>query len=138
MILVDSNVVIDVLGRDARWFDWSRRQIGRAALGSYLFVNPVVAAEVGWQFEGADHFRLVMNALLIGVEALDETAGIIAGRAYQRYLERRGNDAPRLPLPDFLIGGHAQQKAASILTRDPRFYKAYFPDVPLITPETDA
>lgn len=138
MILVDSNILIDVLGRDSQWFDWSRRQIARAAAGTYLFVNPVIAAEIGWQFEGADHFRLVMSALLIGVESLDETAGIMAGSAYQRYRQRRGRDAPRLPLPDFLIGGHARHKNAAILTRDPRFYAAYFPELTLITPETDA
>ncbi len=138
MILVDSNILIDVLGRDPQWFDWSRSQIARAAEGAYLFVNPVVAAEIGWQFEGPDHFRLVMSALLIGVESLDESAGILASKAYQRYRERRGSDAPRLPLPDFLIGGHAQHRSASILTRDPRFYVTYFPKLTLITPETEA
>ena len=137
MILVDSNILIDVLGRDPQWFGWSRRQIGRAALGAYLFVNPVIAAEIGWQFQDAEHFRSVMSALLIGVDSLDPSAGILAGKAYQRYRERRGEGAPRLPLPDFLIGGDAQHRGASILTRDPRFYAAYFPDISLITPETD-
>ena len=136
MILVDSNILLDLLGRDPDWFDWSRRQIARAALGAYLFVNPVVAAEVGWQFDGPDHFRSVMSALLIGVEHMDDSAGILAGKAYQQYLIRRGPDAPRLPLADFFIGGHAQQKGAAILTRDARFYKAYFPTINLITPET--
>jgi predicted nucleic acid-binding protein len=38
-------------------------------------------------------------------------------------------------LADFFIGGHAQVAEATILTRDPRFYRTYFPSVPLITPD---
>lgn len=137
MILVDSNVLIDVFGRDPEWFDWSRRQLARAALGAYLAINPIVAAEVGWQFESTERFHAIISALLIGFEPLDLRAGYLAGVAFQRYRERRRGDAPKLPLPDFLIGGHALATGATVLTRDPRFYRAYFPDVPLITPETE-
>lgn len=136
MILVDSNVLIDVLTHDPQWFGWSRRQIGRAADGAYMFVNPVIAAEVGGAFASAEHFRQVMASLLIGIEVLDEAAGFLAGQAFQRYRARRGAMAPRIPLPDFLIGGHAARAGATVLTRDPRFYASYFPQITLITPET--
>lgn len=135
MILVDSNVLIDILQRDSEWFDWSRSQIARAAAGAYLFINPVIVGEIGWQFETVEHFGLVMSALLIGIEPLDERAGFFASKAFQLYRERRGDGVPKLPLPDFLIGGHARSVGASVLTRDPRFYRAYFPQVPLITPD---
>jgi predicted nucleic acid-binding protein len=39
-------------------------------------------------------------------------------------------------LPDFLIGAHAVVRGYSILTRDPKGYRGYFPSVELITPET--
>ncbi len=136
MILVDSNVLIDILGRDPRWFEWSAEQIGRAAAGDYLFVNPVIVGEIGWQFESARHFGQIMASLLIGIEPLDANAGFVASRAFHAYRQRRGDAVPRYPLPDFLIGGHAQALGAAILTRDPRFYRTYFPDVSLITPET--
>ena len=136
MILVDSNVVIDIMGRDPAWFDWSKNQIGRAAFGSYLFINPIVAGEIGWQFESAEQLQSVMAGLLVGFEPLDLRAGFLAGQAFHNYRQRRGAGAPKIPLPDFLIGGHASAVGAEILTRDPRFYRQYFPEVPLITPDT--
>jgi predicted nucleic acid-binding protein len=55
------------------------------------------------------------------------------GQAYREY-RKRGGDRPPL-LPDFLIGGHAQALGATLLTRDPRRFRSYFPDLNLITPE---
>ncbi|WP_448661084.1 type II toxin-antitoxin system VapC family toxin [Sphingomonas sp. CJ20] len=137
MILVDSCVLIDVFNRDPEWFDWSRGQLARAASGAYLAINPIVTGEICWRFESLDQFQAITSALLIGFEPLDMRAGYFAGVAFRRYRERRGPGTPKRPLPDFLIGGHALFAGATILTRDPRFYRAYFPDVPLITPETD-
>jgi predicted nucleic acid-binding protein len=139
VILVDSNVLIDVLNRDLRWFDWSLAQIQRAVHGADLFINPIVIAECApWvgSYEECSH---LLVAMLIRTEMLGADAGYQAGNAYQLYLKRRreqgGGDEIRRTLPDFFIGGHAQSLGATILTRDPRFYRGYFPDVPLITPE---
>lgn len=126
MILVDANVLIDVFNRDSDWFDWSRGQIGGLTSSTTLAVNPVVVSEVAWSFERLDGLVQLLADMLIGFEPLDAHAG---------YRERRGPDTPKLPLPDFLIGGHAQALGAAILTRDARFYRRYFPTVPLITPE---
>jgi predicted nucleic acid-binding protein len=136
VILVDSNILIDLFSHDAQWYDWSREQIGRAAHGAYLFVNPIVVGELSWKFESFERFTQILTALLIGIEPFDGKAGHCAGDAYHRYRLRRGEDSPKLPLPDFLIGGHAQSLGATILTRDARFYRVYFPQVPLILPET--
>lgn len=135
MILVDSNVLIDVFNRDPDWFEWSKSRIAHAALGAYLAVNSVVVSEVASSFESLERFNAALAAMLIGFEPLDAASGYLAGRAFQAYRARRGSDAPKRPLPDFLIGGHAQALDAAILTRDARFYRSYFPSVPLITPE---
>ena len=37
-------------------------------------------------------------------------------------------------LSDFFIGAHAVIEGWSLLTRDPRLYRTYFPDLALITP----
>jgi predicted nucleic acid-binding protein len=70
---------------------------------------------------------------------LDNHAAYMAGMAFLRYRERRrtGQDGAKSIIADFLIGGHAQVLGATILTRDPRFYKAYFPKVPLIAPSKE-
>jgi predicted nucleic acid-binding protein len=37
-------------------------------------------------------------------------------------------------LPDFFIRAHAVAAGLSLLTRDPRRYRSYFPTLELITP----
>jgi succinyl-CoA synthetase beta subunit len=59
-----------------------------------------------------------------------------AGQAHRAY-RTAGGGREKL-LADFLIGGEAQALGADLLTRDPRPYRRYFPNLTLITPETDA
>lgn len=137
MILVDSNVLIDVLDRDPNWFEWSAANINRAAFGAYLFVNPVVIGEMAPRFEALDDLRVLLAAMLIDVEPLMPEGAFLAGKAFQVHRRRKQPMAAKSILADFLIGGHAQSLNATILTRDPRFYRSYFPGVPLITPSKD-
>lgn len=137
MILIDSNVLIDILNHDPHWFDWSFAQLERAASLGKVIVNPIVVAEVAPQFGSLDEFLETLVAMVVGVEMLDARAAYIAGQAFQTYRRARPSDMPKAIVADFLIGGHAQVLGATILTRDPRFYRSYFPTVPLITPETD-
>ena len=137
MILIDSNVLIDILDHDPHWFDWSFAQLERAASVGKVVVNPVVVAEVAPQFGSLEAFLEALSAMVVGVEMLDAQAAFIAGQAFQAYRRARPADMPKAIVADFLIGGHAQAIGATILTRDPRFYRSYFPTVPLITPETD-
>ena len=44
--LVDSNVLIDVLSQDPRWFAWSSEALAHAAEQSVICINPVSYAEV--------------------------------------------------------------------------------------------
>jgi hypothetical protein len=37
-------------------------------------------------------------------------------------------------LPDFLIGAHAAIAGMTLLTRDPRRYRTYFPKLKIIAP----
>lgn len=134
MILVDSNILIDILDRDPTWFEWSLAQLEQAALAGQVVINPVVVAEVAPQYGDLDGFLSRMAAMVIGVEVLDARAAFNAGQAFQKYRRTRPADIRKAIVADFLIGGHAQSLRATILTRDPRFYQAYFPAVPLITP----
>jgi predicted nucleic acid-binding protein len=46
MILVDSNVIIDVLTEDAAWRGWSERALIDAADRDEIAINPIIYAEV--------------------------------------------------------------------------------------------
>ncbi len=135
MILVDSNVLIDILDDDARWFGWSMTQLEAATAASRVCINHIVLAEVAPHQGDLADFLEKLEGMLIEIVPLSDEGAFAAGRAFLEYRKRR--QPAGSVLPDFLIGGHAQTLGATILTRDPRFYRAYFPEVPLITPSKD-
>jgi predicted nucleic acid-binding protein len=136
MILVDTNVLIDIADDDPVWGDWSAGKLADAAGDGASAFNQVVIAEFGPRFVSLAALFAFGDSVGAAYVGFDEAAAFAAGKAFIAYQRKRGADAARIPLPDFFIGGHAQVVGAAILTRDPRFYRNYFPDVPLITPET--
>ena len=133
MILIDSNVLIDVLGKAQVWRDWSRAKLSELGLDNNLTVNQVAFAEVAPRAGSLEHFHARLADFQISFEPFSDDAAFEAGRAFLAYRLRQ--QAAKQVLPDFFIGGHALVSGATILTRDPRFYRAYFPSVPLITPD---
>ena len=63
---------------------------------------------------------------------LPYSAAYRAGTAFVKY--RHVGGTKRSPMPDFYIGAHAAVKGMTILTRDVRRYRTYFPAVELISP----
>ncbi len=137
MILPDSNVLIDILERDRVWFDWSLAQLTAAAHADRVVINHVIVAEVAPFGGDLAIFLAALAAMQVEIEPLCNESAFSAGMAFREYCQRRHRAATKSILPDFLIGGHAKVLGATILTRDPRFYRAYFPTVPLIAPAKD-
>lgn len=136
MILVDSNVIIDVIEDDQHWREWSINQISGLAAVQSLAIDEVVVAEVGGYFDSLEDFLGELDRFQIGLASLDYQGAFFGGVAFARYRKHRPEGSRKI-LADFLIGGHAMAAEAAILTRDPRFFRSYFPTVPLIAPETD-
>lgn len=134
MIFVDSNVLIDVIEVDPVWETWSSGQVESASLSQQLAVNEIVIAEVAPRSDSLAHFLASLTTMRISIEPISVEAAYLAGTAFQAYRQRKLDRAAKSILADFLIGGHAQLLGATVLTRDPRFYRSYFPMVPLITP----
>ena len=135
VILADSNILIDIFDDDAQWAEWSFRQIDKYRGVDDIVINQIVVAEVAPRFASVASFLADIASTGIGYIDFGADAAFASGRAYISYRRNRGKGAPTNPLPDFLIGGHAQTLGATILTRDDRFYRTYFPLVPLITPD---
>ena len=134
MILIDTNIIIDLLGtHETATASWSRRLYASVSGGEPLACNHLVLAEVAAGAERPAELLRDLERLLIEVLALTDEVALAAGRAYSEY-RRRGGKKGRV-LPDFLIAGHAEALGAVLMTRDQRI-ATYFPDLTLITPET--
>jgi predicted nucleic acid-binding protein len=132
MILVDSNVIIDVFTRDANWLAWSEAALADAADRDEIAINPIIYAELASGFATIADLDETIGAETFRRLALPYEAGFVAGRAFVEYRRRGGLRTS--PLPDFYIGAHAAVAGLELLTRDPRRYSGYFPRVTLITP----
>jgi predicted nucleic acid-binding protein len=130
--LVDSNVILDVVTEDEDWVDWSAAMLGRAADRERLVINPLIYAEVAVRFDSIESLDAVLPADYYVREPLPWEAAFLAARAFLLYRRRGG--ARRAPLPDFYIGAHAAIAGHTLLTRDPRRYRTYFPKLRIIAP----
>jgi predicted nucleic acid-binding protein len=130
MILVDSNVLIDISLRDPKWFDWSAEQLAAAMDRGEAAINPIIYAEVSVGYASTAPLDTVLEGLL-RLE-LPYAAAFVAGKAFQEYRRRGG--ARVSPLPDFYIGAHAAVEGMTLLTRDRVRYTSYFPSISLIAP----
>lgn len=134
MILLDTNIVIDLIEAGRSWRDWTRAALGDAIATDKLVTSTVVLAECAGHFPSSAAQRDYLAVAGIGVEGLGPVAAFHAGIAHRNY--RRAGGAREAILADFLIGGHAIDLGAALLTRDRQRFAAYFPDLSLITPET--
>lgn len=132
VVLVDSNVILDVLTEDARWFAWSADALGKSAESDVLVINPLIYAEVSVRFERIEDLDAALSAALFRRDPLPWDAGFLAGKCFVAYRRRGG--ARRSPLPDFYVGAHAAVRGMILLTRDASRYRSYFPTLSLRAP----
>ncbi len=131
-ILVDSNILLDVLTEDPKWFQWSSTTLGLHAEQSVLVINPIVYAEVSIGFDSIEELESAIPARAFRRDELPWEAAFLAGKCFLAYRRRGGRRGA--PLPDFYIGAHAAVRGMCLLTRDVRRYKTYFPKLNLIAP----
>lgn len=132
-VLIDSNVLLDIMTEDARWFSWSADAVERAADISRLVINPVIYAEVSIHYTRVEELDAALPRAMLDREALPYEAAFLAGKSFVAYRRRGG--VRRAPLPDFLIGAHAAVAGYRLMTRDAKRYRTYFPTLSLIAPD---
>ena len=132
MILVDTNVLLDLLTADPTWCGWSEQQLEAARLRGPIGINGVVYAELSVRARRMEDVDAALQGLEVDVLATPRAALFMAGKVFARYRERGG--ARSGVLPDFFIGAHAAVANLPLLTRDTRRFRSYFPTVQLIAP----
>ena len=131
MILVDTNILLDIYKADPIWMPWSLQQL-RSAKPGELGTNMVVYAELAGHPGEPAHLDTFLDTLDIRLAELTRHAARLAGQAFRQYRQRGGTKTG--VLPDFFIGAHAQAEGYRLLTRDAGRYRNYFPDIDLISP----
>lgn len=129
---VDTNVLIDVFGADARF-----GMLSAGALRRCLNEGAVVACTAVWSetrvaFAGDDAFRQAMHTLGVIFSASTEPAATLAGVACKKY--RAAGGKREHAIADFLIGAHALSQCDRLLTRDRGYYQKYFSGLAVLDP----
>ena len=136
MVAIDTSVLVDLFGGDAR------ADAAEIALRDALAQGPVVACDivVGEVVAGLGHGSQLMDALEeagIAFSALEFRSAVRAGEMLRRWQERAraGAPGPRRSAPDFLVGAHALLQCQALITRDAAFFRDYFKGLKVIVPK---
>lgn len=131
LILVDSNILLDVLQDDPMHGDRSAAALARA-VEEGAAINPIIYAEVSVGFDQIEDLEAALPAHDFPRLALPLEAAFLAGRCFLKY--RRSGGDRRSPLPDFFIGAHAAVAGMRLLTRDGARFATYFPGLAIERP----
>ena len=131
----DSNVLLDVFGRDPTYGPASADALRAALASGRLIACEVVWAEVAAPFATAVAAREACTRLNLEFSPLAVEDALDAGLAWKAYRDRGG---PRTGVTaDFLIGAHALHNADQLLTRDRGFYRSFFKNLSIVEPQTN-
>jgi predicted nucleic acid-binding protein len=105
MIMIDTNVLIDLREAEGEWRDWSFGAVADARLAGPVGVSAVVIGELATGGGDWSDMSGLIGGFKLVVEPLDAAAAYRAGTAHRAYRAAGGLRAKLLG--DFLIGGHA-------------------------------
>ena len=132
MILVDTNVLLDLVTDDPNWADWSIAQLEAASLRGPLLINDVVYAELAVRYSRIEELEAFVGEAGLEIVPIPRAALFLAGKVFTQY--RKSGGSRTGVLPDFFIGAQAAVSQLTLLTRDVGRYRSYFPSLTLITP----
>jgi predicted nucleic acid-binding protein len=132
VVLVDTNVLLDLVTDDPNWSDWSLARLEEAALAGPILINDVVYAETSVRYDRIEDLDAMLAEATIEIAPTPRSALFLAGKAFRRY--RAAGGVLTGVLPDFFIGAHAAIEGWPLLTRDVGRYRTYFPKLALIAP----
>jgi predicted nucleic acid-binding protein len=133
VILVDTNVLVDLINDDPTWADWSQRQLDNARLRDDLAINDIIFAELSAGFASIGEVEDFIRDGGFTHAPIPRVALFMAAKAFQRY--RAAGGMRTGVLPDFLIGAHAVAAKAPLISRDTARFRFYFPSIHLIAPD---
>lgn len=131
-ILIDSCVILDIITEDAIWLEWSSAKLEEYADAYTLFINPIIYSEVSIGYQKIEDLEAALPTSIFKRASIPWEAAFLAGKVFLQYRKAQGQHI--LPLPDFFIGAHAMIENLTLLTRDPKRFRHYYPQLKIIAP----
>lgn len=148
---VDTNILLDILIADKKYFADSKNVIDMYIGQGQLIISEVVYAELACQFATESELKDFLSSTSIKLVQSNEKALVLAGERWRVYSKRRKKElqcsecgksvivhcencnsvisSRQRMVSDFMIGAHALIHAELLLSRDRGFYGTYFKDV---------
>src|SRR5229473_1968756 len=84
-ILVDSNIILDIVTEDPKWYSWSAVQLESLAEEHMLIINPIIYSEVSIGFDRIEDLdQALPPEFYIGAHAAIRNMALVT-RDPQRY-----------------------------------------------------
>ena len=90
MLLVDTNVLVDVLENDPNWADWSIGQLRAQSKIHRLAINSIIYSELSLTFSTVEALNKTLDELNIAFIELPRSALFLAGKAFVQYRRQGG------------------------------------------------
>ena len=154
---VDTNILLDILIPNTAHVQSSLNCIMSIAGDDELIICEVVYAELGSQFLSQRDLNRFLRDTPIRLVPSNEKSLFEASIAWKKYSDRKKDmiicpacgkrqkvtcDSCKEIIPyrqhilsDFLIGAHAKIHGDNFITRDRGFYRVYFRDLNIVTPQ---
>ena len=139
MIAIDTSVLIDLLGEDARAGAAELSLRDALAHGPVVLCDVVVSEITAGLGHGAEIMDVV-EEMGMSYLPVERKAAIRAGEMQRRYKQRlrtlgQTSAAPQRTVPDFIVGAHALIQCSALITRDAGFFRDYFKGLKVIVPK---
>jgi len=136
-VLVDSNVLVYFWDATSVFHQWAEAAMREEGENDILAVNPIIYAELCLAVESAAALDRRLKEASFERFDLPWSCLFSAAQAFGKHVKARkvaARKPPKTPLPDFLIGAHAEAMDYSLMTVDAARFRTYFPNVRLIAP----
>ena len=98
MILVDSNIILDIPTEDPNWYDWSASTLETLAEDNKLIINDVIYSEISISFRYIEELEEILTNSFI-IQPIPKEALFLAGKVFVKYKNAGG--VKQSTLPDF-------------------------------------
>src|ERR1019366_330446 len=90
MVLVDTNVLVDVFERDPQWWSWSIGQMKSLSMTHPLVINAIIYAELAATYSSSAILDRKIEIMELVFKDIPRNAAYLAGKAYLLYRRKGG------------------------------------------------